>query len=161
MIAVVFPTPTGGREQMSQLRPTHYCFDDALEFFDLLDVEALRRSHAEYRVVHAICELQGQRFAHAWVEHRGLIWQAGLLEDDRRVYYAVATLPFKVVVERRYTILEALEHNQRTNNLGPWDPKIAALCGRGSQAIVGDAVTIDIVSGVGFVDPHQKTGSAR
>ncbi|HEV7717210.1 MAG TPA: hypothetical protein VGO53_16550 [Steroidobacteraceae bacterium] len=143
------------------IAPTHHCFDDAVDFFELIEPHALRECHSDYRIVHAICELRAERFAHAWVEQRNgaqppVIWQAGILEDGRRAYYALLALPFESVVAKRYTLDEALGHCKRSGNSGPWDAETAALCELSKGAIIG-AVDIEPIGGFGFVAPVERS----
>lgn len=124
---------------MSDLMPTHQCFDDAIEFI----VEELHRdakNAANYRVAHAIClnPHTGEPYAHAWVEGLELkpecddVVVEGFLLGGVRVWVACPraelyrTLrPQKIV---HYTVEEWHQKNVETEHYGPWDPEIRKLC---------------------------------
>lgn len=121
---------------MSDIRPTHSCFDDALDYMVL----QLRENpgHA-YRlvIVHALIMAPagtpraGEVYAHAWCELDGAAWQAGIV-DGVRVWYAVDADEYRrharPVHLTRYSVIEALHANRRTGHYGPWDPMYAAFC---------------------------------
>ena len=112
---------------MTTIHPTHSCFDDA--------IERLQELGGAATLVHAICiGDDGTRYAHAWVEHDGQVWDSGKLADGRRVTYAVALLEYdtarRVQQKWRYTILEMLRENRLHHTFGPWVPELRALCGR-------------------------------
>lgn len=143
------------------IAPTHHCFDDAADFIALLAVGVLgqRTRPGDYSIVHAICEVRAVRFAHAWVEQLDsqppVIWQAGIVEDGRRVYYALHALPYAAITVKRYTLLQAMQLANQSGDSGPWDPEIAALCEQGTSALVG-AVDIEPIGGCGFVAPAGR-----
>lgn len=122
--------------------PTHSCFDDAAMWV-ALHLSGQRppmttSKTKDLRVVHAICLMPnppdvGKRFAHAWIEDRHQVWQAGLREDTgERVWVALPREPFEVRLaiqwRRRYTLREycALAVERQTH--GPFHPELAALC---------------------------------
>ena len=126
---------------MSPIRPTHHCFDDALDFFEeVVGIEAFRRNHAQYTVVHAICIApDGNPFAHAWVEHGALIWEAGIV-DDARVFFARTELGHPVVRAVRYSVADAIRLNYESEHYGPWDAEIKALCAaKGEHVLHGES----------------------
>lgn len=125
------------------IRPTHSCFDDALEYL----IDALRRaptatSAGRIFLVHGICVVPetdrgselapGQRFAHAWVEDGDpvLVHQAGLLAGERIVYAIArddwyATMRIETVT--RYSPREAAAAARRdAGRSGPWRPEYLA-----------------------------------
>ncbi len=118
---------------MSTIYPTHSCFDDA--------IDRLQELGGAATLVHAICVGDdGTRYAHAWVEHGGVVWDSGQLADGRRVSYAADLLDFyrerRVQQKWRYTILEMLRENRRHGTYGPWEPDLRALC-RQRPRVVG------------------------
>lgn len=86
----------------------------------------------QFRIVHGVCNVRGVEHAHAWVEQGPYAWQAALLLDGSRIYYAVRTVELYAArgVSRilRYNLRSALGHNARTASFGPWDETIKALC---------------------------------
>ena len=135
---------------MTTIRPTHHCFDDALEYLSARLVADLA-IEPSLRLVHGILLCPGagvgldadQPFAHAWVEEvtadRGVIvWQAGVLEDGQKVVFAVAREEFRaamrVQASTAYTCREACAENARTGMYGPWRPEYQALCRRRAPA---------------------------
>lgn len=131
------------------IRPTHRCFDDALDFFtEVLERSHVEQHHAEYTVVHAACaDSRGELFAHAWVEHGELVWQGGIL-DGVRVFYAASkatAFPFEICNERRYSLSQALAENWQSGHYGPWVPALAQLCANGrAPEIVGETEPQDM-----------------
>lgn len=125
-----------------EIRPTHTCFDDALDFIEELLREDPRRADGPLFLCHAICTgpKTGEPFAHAWVEWEGEAYQDGFAEELGRVRY-VMTLdelereltPRQVT---RYTVREAARENHRAGHYGPWRPEYRALCGKGDRRIV-------------------------
>lgn len=129
------------------IHPTGTCFTDAME---LLNEVALHNPDAldHYTLVHAICiaptvgndgsVAPGELFAHAWLEKvtatgRVEAWQKGVLEGYEVVYAVdVAELEQLLKPQRtwKYSPRMALECNRRSHMLGPWEPELAALCGR-------------------------------
>lgn len=118
---------------MSDIEPTHHCFDDALDWLGV----RVRAGGRYPELVHAICrgtDPDGREvlYAHAWVEEDGYVWDSGLL-NGQRIAYKVVQLQFyaarRVTRTWRYTLLEALRANRTSGTYGPWAPEVAALCG--------------------------------
>lgn len=126
------------------VHPTHTCFDDAIEYLELLCKAGCSPGVVrEHVVVHAICcnPDTGKLFAHAWVEMGASAVQAGIIGGVKQ-YYAipVADLLTHFGVERctRYTADEVVEHNFRTGHYGPWLDEYVALC-RNAPEVIGKA----------------------
>lgn len=159
------PTPT--------LRPTFHCFDDALDFLELLRLgdPTLRDDIlASIRVAHAVCvSSTGFRYAHAWVEERvrddpdradwpsRAVWQGYLDDAGRRGWYAVdAEWFYRTFAVRRcvlYTLTECAWHNRASGHYGPWRSDLYALATRqGSRAgrVVGN---VEGASPLGIIEP--------
>jgi hypothetical protein len=106
--------------------PTHHCFDDALDYIDVLvkqDDSVLKSS--DYYVVHGMCRMpDGRPYVHAWVEHGDEAIGCGLVEGQK-VYYVSSRSDFYkhfgTTEMNKYTIIEAARHNIRTGNYGPWE----------------------------------------
>jgi len=171
---------------MPTLRPTHHCFDDALDFLELLrlDDPTLRDDiHASIRVAHAVCvSSTGVRYAHAWVEEHvhddpdraewpsRVVWQGYLDDAGRRGWYAVgADWFYRTFAVRRcalYTLTECAWHNRTTGHYGPWRPELYALAKRqgGGGRIVGN---VEGASPLAIIEPttlntaNAKRRSAR
>lgn len=113
-----------------QLRPTHRCFDDAL---DLLE-DRVRERDLRCLLVHGICLIPGTdtRFAHAWVEEPdGCIVQAFLLRE-RRAYIRFTASDFNQIYRpqecTRYSVHAAWRMNELYKTYGPWEERYLALC---------------------------------
>jgi hypothetical protein len=121
---------------MKSIVPTHACFDDVLEYLEMLAIGGTpTREIAQYVVVHAICVApDGEQFAHAWLEHAGDAVQGGIV-DGERIWFAMSLAEFMtrfVVAEQtRYTVVEALAENLRTGHYGPWVEKYRELTHKG------------------------------
>lgn len=129
---------------MPTLMPTRHCFDDAL---DLISTRVMTDRADLFRLtlVHAIClapDGSGIRYAHAWVEEampdgEVVCWDSAIL-DEQLVYYAQPLLeyyPRRLVQEAtKYTVLEALSENYRSNHFGPWKSEYVALCTQHGEA---------------------------
>lgn len=125
------------------IRPTHTCFDDAIEFLDALaQVGTSEEEITAYAVVHAICVTPaGEQFVHAWLERAELVWQLGILNDEK-VPYAVRREEFyegfRPKKLTRYTARQAAFENVRTGKTGPWLPEYEALCRSGNPRELGE-----------------------
>lgn len=125
---------------LPDILPTHSCFDDALDFFDLLSDQGLAHLH-HYSVVHAVClgHALGTPYAHAWVEDatdplgQVAIWQKGVMRaTGKGVYWALERSHFyrlySVQEVTRYSAAEAIENVARHGHYGPWRDDLHALC---------------------------------
>lgn len=118
------------------IQPTHTCFDDALEFVELMIVKFPGEKDyfkENLRIVHGICLLEdSSQYAHAWVEDikdqtcvfRGIangefVWLSASITE----YYA----NFQVQETTKYTLRQACDENQRTMSYGPWEERYLAL----------------------------------
>lgn len=122
----------------NSIRPTHTCFDDAL---DLLSARLRKNPELAdaglFVVVHAICLIpdgpeKDKRFAHAWLEEGGATaWQGGIL-DGQLIAYAVDAreLEAELRMEKawRYTPREVAAENGKHVTYGPWKPELLELC---------------------------------
>jgi hypothetical protein len=127
---------------MTDILPTYRCFDDALELIEarVKETPTLVRHDWSIVLVHGICVGDdGTRYAHAWVEELGKVWDAGLV-DGQRLYYAVARAEYyeakRVEESTRYTLRDILRENRLSGNYGPWKPAYLTLCGK-SERILG------------------------
>ena len=129
---------------MTTIFPTGTCFDDTLvhqsDLFKTNPLLAMRQF-----IVHGICLVpEGQSnanepFAHSWVEDdaTGMVWQSGFI-DGQKVWYGTPRADWypliRVQTSTRYTFIEAIGWNYKTNYYGPWEPAYLALCRpRGTQ----------------------------
>jgi hypothetical protein len=118
--------------------PTFHCFDDALE----LIAERMKEDWTVIDtliLVHGIAVGEnGEPYAHAWVEERGLCWDSGIIEGQR-MYYAITKAEFyavkQIVQTTKYTVTEAAKQNLDTRSYGPWEPIYQALCNRGARIV--------------------------
>jgi hypothetical protein len=158
------------------IRPTHQCFDDALDFFEAfrLDNAAVRAEVLRtMRVAHGICATPtGDKYAHAWVEERvrddpdratwpeRVVWQ-GMLCEAGRAFYAVEHDWFYeayAVRERTlYTLAECARHNVRSGHYGPWIARYRALTNTAAvpriMGVQSDATVL------GFLEPSARYGA--
>lgn len=123
--------------------PTHTCFDDALDFIEILikaKVAVTESDLEKYRVVHAICEMPdtGELYAHGWVEDTKehlCIWRAIIqgksvwVRGEKSEFYTY----FRVKEATVYTIREACEQNKLHNNYGPWKEEYRKLTTDGKR----------------------------
>lgn len=121
---------------MTDILPTHQCFDDAIDRLG----ELAREGGQMPTLVHGICAADdGTPYAHAWVENRGLVWDAGML-NGQRVSFAVPVLEYwsakRVGRTWRYTVIEMLRANREHGTYGPWVPELIELC-RDTPRILG------------------------
>jgi hypothetical protein len=112
--------------------PTHNCFDDAVDWLNMLALGgASREELMAYVIVHGvIIAPDGQRLAHAWLEHDGQVLEGGIHHGER-VWIEYPLADFRrlhaVEEETRYTIVDA-ERLDREFGPGPWKPEYRALC---------------------------------
>lgn len=127
-----------------RLKPSKRCFDDALEYL----WEKGRQHHEEtgrsanefasdfrYRLIHAVCltPLEGEAFAHAWVEEEGgdFVINSAVL-DGQRIYLRTRKedhyRKFRPYHITTYTIHDAFQMNELTSNYGPWKEVYLKLC---------------------------------
>lgn len=123
--------------------PTHQCFDDALDL--LAEFASSPWPPLDIVLVHGIARQPedhpfdpGKRFAHAWVEVGGEVWDAGVLDDGRRVRFSVKCAEYyahlRIEAPTRYTPEEAWLENVRSGMYGPWKPEYLALCRQPPEA---------------------------
>jgi len=127
---------------MTDILPTFRCFDDALELIELRVKEdpTITRHDWAIVLVHGICVGDdGTRYAHAWIEETGKVWDSGII-DGHRVYYAVARAEYyeakRVAEHTKYTLRDIVRENGRSGHYGPWKPEYQTLCGK-SERILG------------------------
>ena len=131
-----------------ELRPTHTCFDDALDFIS----EAIKRVPFDERMavinshwlVHGVLKMpDGRPYSHAWVEvaqpdGEWRCWGAGILPGGMRAYYAAVRREYyehmRVTDDvTRYTLGDAWRLNYESGHYGPWKPEYKALCADGKH----------------------------
>lgn len=120
------------------LAPTHTCFDDALDFVEMV-AKNPRTIVEDYVIVHAICRApDGNAFAHAWVEHRNRVFH-GCMFDGERCYLEMLRTQFQLAYRpldaTRYGIEAALAHNARSGHYGPWEPRYRDLVANGDRVV--------------------------
>lgn len=123
---------------MTFLLATGKCFDDAVDYISMVVLHEPARAHGtDLILVHGIARIPddnpedaGVRFAHAWVEDRGVVLDAKLLDGERLYvvhvrdeYYA----RMRVEAATRYTVRQVWQQNRRTKTYGPWRPEYLAL----------------------------------
>lgn len=122
------------------IEPTHTCFDDALDYFELLlRAGTARELILGHVVVHAVCcAPDGEHYVHAWVELADEVIQCGIVAGER-VYYSMSRAELgtaiPIVEETRYTVREAYEENCRTGHYGPWVERYRELCAKGDRRV--------------------------
>ena len=130
------------------IHPTNTCFDDALDYIEMLASSGVTPAVLnEHHVVHGVClwpqnqpgseSESDRRFAHGWVERGEWAIQCGLIEGVR-VYYQMPRdqMHEYLRVQRftRYTLREALHHNEQSGHYGPWDLDYWMLCRHSPRA---------------------------
>lgn len=123
-----------------KFRPTHKCYDDALDFLQAWVKENIERARRDCRdrsvmLAHGICRCseKGTPYAHAWVEIDGQCYNGALDESGTRVYVEfdreVFHRLFGVIEVNYYSIERAWKENHRTGHYGPWTEEHRALTG--------------------------------
>ncbi|QOR55578.1 MAG: hypothetical protein UMS36scaffold28_68 [Phage 59_13] len=116
---------------MTDLLPTHTCFDDAVANMAILLNQNGIQVKDEIRIVHAIIAPYGKPLAHAWVTFRGRAYFSGVMPGGWRAGVSMETERYergmKVVEATRYTIDEAVAE-ELEKGIGPWKPEYRALC---------------------------------
>ncbi len=152
------------------IEPTHTCFDDAMEFFEMLRLDepgAREYATTALRLVHGICMAgSGERYVHAWVEEhvgndperahwpREVVWQ-GMRYGAGKGWFAVPSEWFYQVyqVQERelYTVQRFAMFNMLTGHYGPWNPRYFAMM----EGVAGGRLMgrVEGASPLGFVLP--------
>ena len=108
--------------------PTHSCFDDAIEYCDKA-VRELPELLDKLIVVHGIvlrpkAPRKNRPFTHAWVEHAGMCWNRGMLNDEK-TWYGVDRSEFYLTMRVRefvaYTLRAAYRLQKQHGSTGPWE----------------------------------------
>lgn len=118
-------------EERPTIYPTHACFDDAVEYVNALAERGASREEIEtYTLVHAIVIApDGERIAHAWLEHEEEFIQAGIYNSEKvwmRMDQEEFSRAYNVELQLRYSISEAV-NLMIEQGPGPWDPRIRVL----------------------------------
>jgi hypothetical protein len=111
-------------------------------------VKANRTKLDDWRLIHAVCVFEGERYAHAWCERDGefvmsryvIDGKPEYVETDRKSHYEI----FKVEMVRSYTVRQATDLNFYTGHYGPWDQDIRRYCNSGKR--VFGATKIEVTS---------------
>jgi len=156
---------------MTTIEPTHSCFDDAMEFFEMFDVDDVNvrtEMLRSLRLVHGIClSSEGVGYAHGWVEEavegdidraewpRYVVWQ-GMVLEGRRAYFAVERAWFysayRVKHRTTYSMDQFAAMNLSSGHYGPWVPAYRALArGQRERRVLGRVQGVDLL-GVVFAD---------
>ena len=117
---------------MTDFYPTGKCFDDALDLLSEI-IKKGRHLREKWLLVHALCRINGNTFAHAWCERdRKTVVTAFIIEGchtyveiPRRDFYRL----FWPQELTRYSPWQAMQENFRTNHFGPWDARYRQHCG--------------------------------
>lgn len=111
------------------LRPTGTCFDDSLDFLN----DKLFQGLMYFNLIHGVCRLKtGEYYSHAWVEDT---IEESFLEiklcDTEKVIVEYDKYDFVketgATVWTTYAPWQALYHNWRYSNYGPWEKNYLAL----------------------------------
>lgn len=116
------------------VKPTHSCFDDALDY--IYDTCSLDPSRMHSMVlVHGICQSENNEpYAHAWVEEKGEAHFFGIVKGVRMLFMVPLDEfleKFQVVECKRYSVPQAIRLNAYYKNYGPWIEKYRRLCRNG------------------------------
>jgi hypothetical protein len=142
---------------MTTIEPTHSSFDDAMEFFEMFDMDnAVVRADMvrTLRLVHGVClSSEGIGYAHGWVEEAvegdpdratwppHVVWQ-GMMHEGRRAYFAVERdwfySAYRVKHRTAYRMEQFAAMNLSSGHYGPWLAKYRALMkGQGEARVLG------------------------
>lgn len=128
--------------------PTHQCFDDALDLIAIVVRHWAQGKHLneDWRLVHAICKVEGGEFAHAWCERDRKTVVTAFVIDGTHTYVEIPRRDFYRLYwpqeMTRYTVDEAMMANMQSNHFGPWEQRYRAACDSGRKVI--GAVTVNI-----------------
>ena len=120
-------------ERHLEIRPTHECFDDAIDFMvQQLKIDPSLMHKRDLLLVHGICLTpDGKPFAHAWVEQGNIVWNSGNLLEQK-IYTAIDRKQFysecRVTHSTKYSPREMIAYNVTFNNFGPWVLEYRKLC---------------------------------
>lgn len=122
------------------LYPTHTCFDDAVDFVNLIAdkcpdkcPEAIKEAVSRLVIVHAICLLpNGSPYAHAWVEDKeeGICVFRFIVKNKPKYFNTPIEkyyVKFQVQETTKYTIEQAVKETRRTGTSGPWEQRYLVL----------------------------------
>lgn len=129
------------------IEPTHTCFDDAVEFFEILrldEPEVREYARTALRLVHGVCMgSSGERYVHAWVEERvsddpdraewpsEVVWQGMKYGAGKKGWFAVPSewfyATYQVQDRELYTVQRFAMLNLTTGHYGPWNPRYLAM----------------------------------
>jgi hypothetical protein len=116
---------------LDELRPTHHCFDDAIDIV-VGELKVGNEEALHCLIVHAVCLTPwDEPYAHAWMEDPDGFSYHGYMKGDELVYLRATPgdlekfyRPQRCV---KYTLAQWRNENERTGYYGPWDPEIWAL----------------------------------
>lgn len=115
------------------LRPTHNCFNDAIDYV-MAELHAGNKKARHYTIVHAICLVPGtkdEKWSHAWCDDGEYVLE-GYFWNKERVWLATPRQEFeeqmRIVKAIRYSVRQWSELNYKHEHFGPWDEEIRALC---------------------------------
>lgn len=134
LLATFAKSETNWGSMAKFIRPTHHCFDDALDFIEELAKQRNPMVQGDrLKVVHAICLApDGHEYAHAWVEQDAkYVIFAGIMEGEKEWFAAEVGEYYaehKVQETTKYTPKEALAENWKHETYGPWVERYKALC---------------------------------
>lgn len=120
------------------LKPTNRCFHDAIDFLEQKIARNVYLALSDDLIlVHGLVlsppdsPTPNRAYAHAWVEHEGHVWDAGLL-DGIRVYYPQLLADFYALRRpqevTRYSVQETLEQHLASGHVGPWKEEYRTAC---------------------------------
>lgn len=122
---------------MTDIYPTHTCFDDAMEYIEARLYQDPSLVHDQrLMLTHVLVEIlngpyQGQIAAHAWAEENGECIQMGILDGERvwifRTPEEVAE-SLRIIDATRYTLKQVHRQNVRSGHFGPWKRKYIDRC---------------------------------
>lgn len=132
--------------------PTGTCFDDSICFFiTALRANPIAFDTAGFLLVHGALQAKDIKYAHAWVEAHGSVFNSFVDEDGKKgvihLYKKEFYSKMDVVHRTKYTPkrVMALTFNSPMSKLmtGPWVEQYKKLCGIGGK-LVGQPTTLTI-----------------
>lgn len=116
------------------VQPTFHCFDDALDYPELVIKNRHELHKSTLLVVHGICLMpdDGRPYAHAWVENpkKGECIFKGIIGKEEAYLFADKADFYKemqVQETTKYTVKQACIENMKHETFGPWEEKYLKL----------------------------------
>lgn len=142
---------------MTDIHPTHACFDDAMDLFVTMLKAGGLNAKRDLRLVHAACQEGDKKWAHAWVQdvNVGVSYFVGLISEWPQVLVTASdnyARAMHVVEEHKYDYDEMIHMNRQHGNYGPWVERIRALCKDSKETYGSSSIVMGLPPGMEVCD---------